>query len=149
MLPVPPALARWGLFNVVAAGGFVIQITLIALLTRIAGWETWLAAAIGVQAALLHNFAGHGRWTWADRPVRGARAVLARFWRYEVVHLVTAAGCVALTAWLAARTGWPAEAANMAAVCTFSLVNYFVSDRALFRPAAATSFLKTPENTLS
>lgn len=144
-----PAVARWGVFNLVAAGGFAIQIALIALLTRAADWETWLATAIGVQAALLHNFAGHGRWTWADRPVRGARAVLARFWRYEVVQLATAAGSVALTAWLAARTGWPPEVANIAAVCTFSLVNYFVSDRALFRPTAATSFLKTPENTLS
>jgi putative flippase GtrA len=147
--PLPPAVARWGIFNVVAAGGFVIQITLIALLTRVAGWETWLAAAAGVQAALLHNFVAHGRWTWADRPARGAGALLGRFWRYEAVHLASAAGAVALTAWGVARTGWPPELVNLAAVCTFSVVNYLVSDRALFRPAAGTSLLKTPENTLS
>lgn len=126
------------MFNTVAAGGFVIQVALIAALTRLAGWPAWLATAAGVQAALLHNFAGHCRWTWADRPAGGLRALAARFGRYELVHLTTAAGTTALTAWGAARTGWPPELTNLAAVCTFSIVNYLISDRALFRPAAVT-----------
>jgi len=146
--PFSPAVTRWGVFNLVAAGGFAIQLTAIALLTRVAGWETWLATAAGVQAALLHNFAGHCRWTWADRPVSGGRRLASRFWRYELVHVVSAAGSVSLTAWTVARTGWPPELANAAAVCVFSLVNYLVSDRALFRPPTGTLLLKAPDNTL-
>ena len=149
MPPLSPVLARWGVFNLVAAGGFTIQLITIALLTRLAGWDTWLATAAGVQAALLLNFAGHCRWTWADRPVSGARRIASRFWRYEFVHVMSAAGSVALTAWVAARTGWAPEIANAAAVCAFSLVNYLVSDRALFRPVTGNSLLETPENTLS
>ena len=148
MAPISPAVTRWGVFNLVGAGGFAIQVITIALLTRIAGWETWLATAAGVQAALLHNFAGHCRWTWADRPVSGLRRLVSRFWRYELVNVVSAAGSVALTAWIGARTGWPPEVANTAAVGAFSLINFVVSDRALFRPTPRTSLLDAPENTL-
>jgi putative flippase GtrA len=139
--PLSPALARWGIFNVVAAGGFVVQILVIAWLTRVEGWAPWLATAAGVQAALVHNFAAHSRWTWRDRAVRGLPAVAARWWRYELVHLATAAGTVALTAWTAARTGWAPELANLLAVGAFSIVNYLISDRALFRPAVVTSLV--------
>jgi hypothetical protein len=44
---------RWGVFNVVALCGFVVQS---ALLTRGCGWSS--ATAVGLELAALQNFLG-------------------------------------------------------------------------------------------
>ena len=57
------------MFNVVGAGGFVVQIGTIALLTRHFGWPAFVATAVALELAALQNFLAHSRWTWGDRPV--------------------------------------------------------------------------------
>ena len=65
---------RFWRFNAVGVLGFAVQLAVLALLVH--GGVHYLAAtAIAVEAAILHNFLWHERWTWADRPGRGrARA---------------------------------------------------------------------------
>ena len=58
---------RWGVFNLVGLGGFVVQIGAIALLTRGFGWSSFAATAVALELAALLNFVGHSRWTWGDR----------------------------------------------------------------------------------
>ena len=62
---------RWGVFNLVGLGGFLLQIGAIGVLTRGFGWSPFAATALALELAALHNFIGHSRWTWADAPVAG------------------------------------------------------------------------------
>ena len=64
-------LRRWLAFNGVGAIGVAVQLAVLAVLVRGAGLHTLIATAIAVEAAILHNFLWHERWTWADRASSG------------------------------------------------------------------------------
>ena len=123
---------RWGVFNAVGIGGFVVQIGAIALLTRHFGWPVFVATAVGLELAALQNFVAHSRWTWSDRPAAGVREWLRRYWRYQVVKTASLAANLAITAALA-HLGLPAEVANTAAVLACAIPNYLVSEHLVFR----------------
>jgi putative flippase GtrA len=130
---------RWGVFNVVGFGGFVIQIGAIAVLTRHLGWSAFAATVVALELAALQNFLGHSRWTWADRPlapstVEGTtnlRGWLGRYGRYQVAKTASLAANLAVTT-LLIHTGLPAEIANTAAVLACAIPNYLVSERFVF-----------------
>lgn len=122
---------RWGVFNVVGLGGFVVQIVAIALLTRHFGWTTFAASAVALELAALQNFVAHSRWTWGDRPATGAREWLRRYWRYQGAKTASLAANLAITATLA-HLGLTAEIANTAAVLVCAVPNYLASERFVF-----------------
>jgi putative flippase GtrA len=130
---------RWGVFNAVGLGGFVVQICAIAFLTRHFGWPVFVATLVAVELAALQNFFGHSYWTWADRPVpsavegpaTGVREWLRRYWRYQGVKTASLAANLAITAVLA-HLGLPAEIANTAAVLVCAVPNYLASERFVF-----------------
>src|SRR6266478_5331259 len=68
------AAHRFVRFSAVGAGGVVVQAVTLAILLRTTGIHYLAATALAVEAAILHNFAWHRRWTWADRP--GSRAII-------------------------------------------------------------------------
>ena len=129
-------LRRWGIYNVVAFGGFVLQVSAISVLTRLWGWNHTAATLVAVELALLHNFAGHTGWTWADRRPRGSRSLLRRLGRYQAALSVMGLLNVAVTV-LFARTGLPIEIANVLAVISLSVVSFLLTDLVLFRPDEA------------
>lgn len=118
-------------FNGVGVAGFALQLGLLAALL-FAGVHYLVATALAVEAAVLHNFAWHERWTWRDRPATG-RSRLARLWRFHALNgLVSLVGNVALMRVLVGAFGMPALPANLIAVLACSLVNYLASDRLVF-----------------
>lgn len=123
---------RWGVFNAVGLGGFVVQICAIALLTRHFGWPAFAATAVALELAALQNFIAHSRWTWGDRPATGAREWLRRYWRYQGAKTASLAANLAVTA-LLIHIGLPAEIANTAAVLVCAIPNYLVSEHLVFR----------------
>ncbi len=74
---------RWLKFSAVGLVGVGVQLAVLALLTK-SGVNYLVATAVAVEVALLHNYAWHRRWTWADRDARSGR--LLRF------HLANGAG---------------------------------------------------------
>lgn len=127
---------RFLAFNAVGLGGIAVQLGVLALLTR--GSDVGVAAAtmIAVEAALLHNFVWHQRWTWADRRTSGARPVLSRLARFHAANgLLSLAGNVTITTALAS-TGVPPLLANLAAIAVCSLLNFAASEWSVFRVAA-------------
>jgi putative flippase GtrA len=122
---------RWGVFNVVGLGGFVVQIGAIVLLTRHIGWPAFAATAVALELAALQNFLAHSRWTWRDRPVRGARSWLRRYWRYQVAKSASLVASLAVTA-LLIHAGLPPEIANTAAVLACAIPNFLASERFVF-----------------
>jgi dolichol-phosphate mannosyltransferase len=123
-------IARFARFNVVGIIGFGLQTGMLMLLAA-AGVPVRAAAILAVEAALLHNFVWHERWTWADCPADpGARARVGRLARFHATNgIVSIAGNALLTPALA-QAGVPLALANLAAVAACSVVN-FASARAL------------------
>jgi putative flippase GtrA len=123
--------SRFVAFNVVGVLGFAVQLGTLALLVH--GGVHYLAAtAIAVEAAILHNFLWHERWTWADRPGRG-RERLGRLARFHAVNGgVSLAGNLLLMPLLVRVAGLPILLANVAAVLTCALVNFGGADRFVF-----------------
>jgi putative flippase GtrA len=127
-------IRRWGVFNAVASGGFIIQIAAITLLTRWWGWSPMAATALGVEMAALHNFFGHTRWTWSDVPAHGTRALFIRYLKYQLAKTASLGLNVAATLLLIRCAGLPVEMANVLAVLLCSVPNYFAIERLVFTP---------------
>jgi putative flippase GtrA len=125
---------RWGVFNAVASGGFVIQIAALTLLTRWWGWSPMAATALSVEMAALHNFFGHTRWTWSDVPAHGIRALSIRYLKYQLAKTASLGLNVAATVLLIRFAGLPVELANIVAVLLCSVPNYYAIERLVFTP---------------
>jgi putative flippase GtrA len=131
------AIRRWGIFNLVGLGGFVIQLGAIAILTRAFGWSPAAATAVGVELAFLHNFIGHNRWTWSDRPATSGRTWVRRYVRYQLTKASSLAANVVVTAALTGATAIPVELANAVAVAVCALPNYVIASRFVFSGTGA------------
>ncbi len=116
---------RWWRFNAVGAAGAVVQLAVLALLRG--GLEVGIvpATALAVEAAILHNYFWHRRWTWYDR-----RGSMLRF------HLSNGAislpGNIALTAALASL-GLHYAMANALAIAACAAANFAAAHGWAFR----------------
>jgi putative flippase GtrA len=132
-------VSRAGRFVGVGVGGFVVQGLVLHVLTA-AGLPYLLATAVAVEAAILHNFLWHERWTWADRTSgreAGLKACshdrLARLARFNGwTALISIGGNVALMGLLVGRLHLPLLAANLLAVLTLSVLTFLSADRLVF-----------------
>jgi putative flippase GtrA len=128
------ALSRFVRFNLVGVAGFGVQLAVVFLLSHVeSGFSRTVqvaaATALAVEAAILHNFVWHERWTWADRPATG-RDRLARLGAFHLTNgLVSIVGNVGIVMLLA---GLNPIAANAIAVAACSLVNFTAGDRFVF-----------------
>jgi putative flippase GtrA len=127
---------RWLKFN--AVGGIGIGVQLLALMGLKTGlhlnylWATVLA----VEAAVLHNFLWHERFTWPDR---ASGAGVGRLLKFNLTTgLFSIAGNVLLMKVLSGVLAMNFLAANGIAIAICSLCNFQVSDRFVFqaRPEA-------------
>lgn len=129
---------RWVSFNAVGALGLVVQLGVLALLVRGLDVHYLPATVLAVEAAVLHNFLWHQRWTWRDRHSAGARETLARLGRFHVLNgTISIAGNVAVMTALTGMLGVDAIAANLAAILACSFMNFAASDMLVFRSVAA------------
>jgi len=125
-------------FASVGAAGFVVQLGVLHILVTCAGVAYPAATAVAVEAAILHNFVWHERWTWRDRPARhdgiGRFLRLLRF--NGAAGLFSIAGNVALMRLFVDQWHLPLLAANALAVAVVSALNFACADRFVFRRPA-------------
>ncbi len=101
----------------------MVQLAVLSGLTKWLDVPVALATAAAVEAAVLHNFFWHQRWTWHDRPTQGTRETLARLRRFHAVNgLVSLVGNVVITSALV-HAGVHPVAANIIAILACSIVN--------------------------
>ncbi|HTM24473.1 MAG TPA: GtrA family protein [Vicinamibacterales bacterium] len=135
--------SRFVRFNGVGLLGFVLQIAVLALLLK-AHVQYLAATALAVEAALLHNFLWHERWTWIDRPAAG-RARLERLWRFHVLNgVVSLVGNLLLMRLLVGVLGFPLLPSNAVAVLVCAAINFTASDRVVFEVRRPTSEVRRP-----
>lgn len=135
-----PNLLRWLKFNAVGAAGVVVQLAALAALAGGFGIGYLPATVLAVEAAVLHNFFWHERWTWGDR-TQGRRRmgpVLGRLLRFNLsTGLVSILANLVLMRLLVGRLGLHYLPSNMLAIAAGSLVNFLVSHLFVFRAARA------------
>lgn len=124
------AWIRWLRFNAVGAVGMALQLSVLAMLNQIT--SHYLAAtAVAIEITLLHNFAGHVRYTWRDRAQDGG--LWRRCARFHLSNgAVSMAGNLALMPLLVEGAQMPVVAANGLAVLACSVVNFLLSDGWVF-----------------
>src|SRR5579872_993345 len=59
-------MKRWLRFNAVGILGAGIQLAVLTLMLRL-HVHYLIATAVAIEAALLHNYVWHRRWTWAGQ----------------------------------------------------------------------------------
>jgi putative flippase GtrA len=128
--------ARVAVFTIVGVIGYGVQTAVLWLLVGRLAWAVVPATLVATEAAVLHNFLWHLRWTWADRPV-GARAAGGRLLRFNLSNGgFSLVGGAAIMALLVNALGVHYLLANVAAVLVVSIANFLASDRFVFTPAA-------------
>lgn len=122
---------RFVRFNAVGVIGFGVQLVVLALLLR-GGMHYLPATALAVEAALLHNFGWHERWTWKDR--LGERGRGWRLLRFHVVNgAVSLAGNLLLMPLLVDGAGLAVLPSNAIAGAACALVNFAGAERLVFQ----------------
>ena len=126
-------LVRWMKFNVVGAGGIGVQLLVLWILTSF-GLGYLLATALAVEAAVLHNFIWHERFTWVERCNAGIGPMFERLLRFNfTTGVVSIGGNLLFMRLLVGSTNLRPMLANIISIAICSVVNFAVSDRWVFR----------------
>jgi putative flippase GtrA len=114
--------------------GAVLQLTLIALLTKCFGFVSITATLVSVEFAVLHNFIWHERFTWDNRAAKSSRDLVLRLSRFHAGNgLLSLAGNTILMYCLVERLKAPVLPAAMGAIALCSLANFLIADRWVYR----------------
>jgi len=120
-------------FYAVGAIGIGVQAATLGLLVHVLGVHYLWATALAVEAAVLHNFVWHWKWTWADRQSNVSTAIFAALWRFHLANgLTSMAGNLLLMRILVGSAELEPLAANLISITLCSLVNFLLSDRFVF-----------------
>lgn len=125
-------LTRWGKFHAVGLGGSILQVSVLALLTGGLRGNYVLATGLAVEAAIVHNYLWHERYTWADRS--GKR------WRFLKFNLTTGtfsiAGNIGMMSLLVGKLHFHYLPSSVICIAVCSTANFLLSDRFVFENKA-------------
>jgi putative flippase GtrA len=137
-------LQRPAKFVLVGGVGVLVQIAALEALTAL-GCHYLLATGIAVEAAVLHNFVWHQRFTWrdwrdrqdrSDRCIRGGSSFAQTGVRLLRFHLsngvISILGSLLLMRWLVGQFGIGVMMANLMSIAACSVGNFLASDRWVF-----------------
>ena len=131
-----PLAVRWLKFNFVGGLGIAVQMGCFALLFSALGVPYLPATALAVEAAVLHNFVWHERFTWKDRTreLSRLRDVAMRLLRFHAGNgAVSILGNVALMRVLVGMLHLNPYLASGLSITICSLLNFAASEWFVFR----------------
>ncbi len=120
-------------FNAVGGMGILVQLAALAILKTGLHLDYLPATALAVEAAVLHNFVWHERFTWAERCRKNSLRRLVKF--NLTTGMFSIIGNLLLMKWLVESMHIPYLAANAVSIAACSVANFVVSDRAVFQSA--------------
>lgn len=127
-------LRTWLKFNAVGIVGVGVQLLVLTLLQGGLKVNYLVATFLAVESAVLHNFAWHERWTWVERTRGNAGGVVGRLIRFHLANgLISIAGNLVLMWIFVSQLHLHYFLANLLAIGTCSIINFFASDRLVFR----------------
>jgi len=132
---------RWCKFNAVGALGMAVQLAALALFNRVMAGHYLYASAAAIELTLIHNFLWHRRYTWRDR--RAATPPLHQFIRFQLSNgLISLLGNLILMRLFIHTAHFPLLAANLIAIATCSIANFFLGNHWAFAEAPYPATLK-------
>jgi putative flippase GtrA len=121
-------------FNMVGGIGIFVQFAALYFLKSKMQMNYLAATAIAVEAAVVHNFVWHERFTWRDRTDSAPRSSLKRLLHFNLITgAVSILGNVALMEMMVDVLHAHYLLANAIAVLVCSLANFMVSEKWVFR----------------
>jgi putative flippase GtrA len=126
-------MIRWLKFNFVGGIGIGVQLAVLTALKSGLHFNYLLATTLAVEAAVIHNFLWHERFTWKDR--EKTTSSLIRFIKFNLSNgLLSIVGNLGLMKLLVGVFHLNYIAANLVAITLCSLANFLISDRFVFSP---------------
>jgi putative flippase GtrA len=127
-------LQLWCAFNLVGILGFILQLVCLTILRGVAGLHYLIATGLSVEAAVLHNFVWHERWTWADRANALPEGVGIRLLKFNLSNgAISLCGNILLMRLFVGTLGLHYLVANVSAILLCAVFNFILSDRLVFR----------------
>ncbi len=121
---------RWLKFNAVGAGGIAVQLAALAVLKSALQMNYLAATALAVEAAIIHNYFWHERFTWVDRTTGDS---WMRFLKFNLTTgMFSILGNVVLMRCFVSGLHMRYLPANVLTIATCSLVNFLMSDLFVF-----------------
>lgn len=121
---------RWWKFNAVGAMGIVVQLGALTLLKSGLHLNYLIATALAVEAAVIHNFFWHERYTWADRE---SASRIVRFAKFNLSNgAISMLGNVVTMKVFVEGFRLHYFVANVMSIAVCSLLNFLVADRFVF-----------------
>ena len=115
-----------------AAIGVVVQLAALEALTALGLHYLW-ATGLAVEAAVLHNFMWHQRFTWSDRVGSRLAETGVRLLRFHLSNgAISILGSLLLMRWLVGQLGMSVLVANLMTIAACSVGNFLASDRWVF-----------------
>ena len=131
---------RWLKFNAVGTLGIGLQLAVLFALKSGFHLSYLPAAALAVEAAVVHNFLWHERYTWADRVQPSWRKSLPRLLRFNLTNgAVSILGNLALMKLMVGLGHMNYLIASGVAIALCSLANFLVSEEWVFEDDASTT----------
>jgi putative flippase GtrA len=138
-------LTRWLKFNAVGFGGILLQLAVLTLFTGGFSLNYVLGTALGVEAAIIHNYLWHRRYTWADRSQ--TRSAM-RFLKFNLTTGgLSIGGNLVGMGFLVGKLHLHFLVGNCISIALCSIANFLVSDRVVFEgktPYTAAGAASTP-----
>ncbi len=127
-------MRRWLAFNLVGLLGVLIQLATLAVLTGGLGLHYLVGTGLAVEAAVLHNFLWHERWTWSDRVGQDKEGVWKRLVRFHLANgALSVGGNLILMRLFVGSWSMNYVVANIVTISICSILNFLAGDRFVFR----------------
>ena len=144
--PIPSTVKRWICFNFVGAMGILVQMGILWGLTSALHLRYLTATALAVEAAVLHNFFWHERWTWADRIAKHNSGVFSRLLCFHLTNgALSIAGNLILMTLFVEKAGFHTMHANALSIALCSILNFMLGDRLVFARSDCRSERRTTD----
>ena len=126
---------HWLKFNAVGGMGIGVQLIVLTVLKSGLHLDYLLATALAVEAAVIHSFVWHERFTWAERE---SKNVTVRFLKFNLTAgAFSILGNVLLMALFVNLVRMNYLLANLATIAVCSICNFAVSDRFVFQDSVS------------
>ena len=117
----------------------MVQLAVLGILNGVFKLNYLPATALAVEAAVLHNFVWHERFTWADRASVTRRQAVVRLLHFNfTTGAISIFGNLLLMRLLVGQAHLPALLANLVSIAACSLANFVASNSLVFRSSAKT-----------
>jgi dolichol-phosphate mannosyltransferase len=119
-------------FALVGAVGIAVQLGALELLTALGLHYLW-ATGLSVEAAVLHNFIWHQRFTWSDRGSSRSQDTALRLFRFHLSNgAISILGSLLLMRWFVGQFGMSVLVGNLLTIAACSAGNFLAGDRWVF-----------------